>query len=82
VINNGKNITAIVTILQRAHQIDVKVREPPLVDRDVQGLCPGMAMNLALLAVQAGFGPGCHILGKTVLDISRSNKPLEASLPG
>ncbi len=46
-------------------------------DRDVQRLGPGMAVNLALLAGQAGLGPGCYILGKTTSDISRQNK-----LPG
>jgi hypothetical protein len=55
-INNSKNIIAIVTILQWAHQIDVKEREPPLGDWDVQRLGSGVAGNLALLAVQAGLG--------------------------
>ncbi len=32
-------------------------------------------VNLALLAVQAGLSPGCYILGKTVPDICRRNKP-------
>ncbi len=30
---------------------------------DVQRLGPGVAVNLALLAVQAGLGPDCDILG-------------------
>jgi hypothetical protein len=42
---------------------------------DVQWLGPGVAVNLALLAVQAGLGPGCHILGQTMPEISRRNKP-------
>jgi hypothetical protein len=41
------------------------VREPLSGDEDVQRLGPGVAVDLALLAVQAGLGPGCHILGKT-----------------
>jgi hypothetical protein len=36
-----------------------------------------MAVNLALLAGQAGLGPGCYILGKNASDISRRHK-----LPG
>jgi hypothetical protein len=74
-INNGKNIITIVTELQRAHQMDVKVRETPLGYADLQQLGPSVAMNLALLAVQDSLGPGCYILGKTVLDISRRHKP-------
>ncbi len=57
--------------------MDVKVRETPLGYGDLQQLGPNMAMNLALLAVQDGLDPGCYILGKTVLDISRRHK-----LPG
>jgi hypothetical protein len=68
VINNKEIRIAVVTVLQRTHQVDVKARETPLGDRDVQRLGPGMAMNFTLLAVQAG-------LNKTVSDISRKNKP-------
>jgi hypothetical protein len=55
----------------------VEVRETRMEDRDVQRLGPGVAVNLVLLAVQAGLGPGCHILGKTAPDITIRNK-----LPG
>ncbi len=54
-MNNNKNIIAIVSLLHRAHQIDMKVREPLLGDEDVQRLGPGMVMNLALLAVQRSW---------------------------
>jgi hypothetical protein len=60
-------------MLQQAHQIDVKVSVTPSGNRDVQLLLPGVAKNLALLAVQAGLGPGCFILGKAAPDISRRN---------
>ncbi len=46
-------------------------------DGDVQRQGPGVVVNLALLEVQAGLGPGCHVLGQTAPDISRRNK-----LPG
>jgi hypothetical protein len=72
---------AIVTMSQWAHQIDVKMREPPLGDGDVQWLGPGVVVDNALLAVQAGLGPGCHIFGKTAEDISRRNKLLRNEFP-
>jgi hypothetical protein len=50
------------------------MRELPLGDEDVKRLCSGMVMNLALLAMQVGLGPGCNILGKDAPDISRRNK--------
>ncbi len=78
-INKGKNIIAILTIWQGAHQNDGEVREPPLGDGDVQRLGPGLVVNSALLAVQAGLGPGCHILDETVPGISRRNKLLGGS---
>jgi hypothetical protein len=54
----------------------VKVRGPPFGDRDVQWLGPGVVVNLALLVVPAGLGPGCHVLGQNVPGISRRNRPL------
>jgi hypothetical protein len=36
-----------------------------------RGLCPGVALDLALLAVQAGLGPGFHVLSKAAPDIPR-----------
>ncbi len=67
--------------MQWAYQINVTVREPPLEDEDVQWLGPGMAVDLALLAVQECLCPGCHILGKTVPDIYRRNKLSVGKLP-
>jgi hypothetical protein len=55
----------------------MQVREPPLGDGDVQQLGPGEAMNHALLAVQAGLGPDCHIIGKP-----RQTYLEETRLPG
>jgi hypothetical protein len=40
----------------------VEVGETPLGDGDVEGPGVGVAVDLALLAVKAGLGPGCHIL--------------------
>jgi hypothetical protein len=40
-----------------------------------------VVLNLAFLAVQAGLGPGCYILGKTTPDINSRNKPLGGKLP-
>ncbi len=50
-------------------------------DADVQRLGPGVAVNLALLPVQAGLGPGCHVLDQTATDISRRNKTLGGKPP-
>ncbi len=47
-----------------------------LSDGDVQWLQPGVVMDLELLAVQAGLGPGGDIIGEAVPDKSRrNNKP-------
>ncbi len=59
----------------------MQVREPPLGDRDVQQLGIGLAVTLALLAVQTGPGLGCRVLGQTAPDISRRNKLSGGKLP-
>jgi hypothetical protein len=41
----------------------------------------GLALDLALLAVQAGFGPGCHVPSKAELNIPRSIKAEGGKLP-
>ncbi len=62
--------------------IDVDVGEATLGDGDVERPRLGVVLDLALLAVQAGLGPGCHIRtrpGQTYLDETRRR---EASYPG
>jgi hypothetical protein len=36
--------------------------------------CPGVAVDHALLTVQAGLGPDCYVLGEAVPDISSRDK--------
>ncbi len=40
-------------------------------DRDVEKPLLGVALDLALLAVQTGLGPGFHIPGKAMPNIPR-----------
>jgi hypothetical protein len=49
-INNGKNVIKIITVLQRAHQIYMEVRKTPLWDGDGLGNQACVAVNLAPLA--------------------------------
>jgi hypothetical protein len=48
----------------------------------VQRLQPGVVMDLGLLAVQAGLGPGGDIVGEAVPDKSRRNKYAGRRVPG
>ncbi len=57
-IGNGKNIIKIVTILQWAHQIHMKVRKTPLGDGDGLGGQACVAVDLAPLAGQTPACPG------------------------
>ncbi len=43
-------------------------------DRDVERPCLGVVLDLALLAVLAGLGSGCHVPSKAAPKISRQNK--------
>ncbi len=61
-------------MLLQVHQVDVNVREAPLWDRDVQWLGPDVAMDPALLTVQAGLGPDCYVLGEAAPDIPSRDK--------
>jgi hypothetical protein len=57
----------------------------PLGDGNVKRPGVGVAVGLALLTVQAGFSPGCHISSKAAPPESRRNKTPggeEVSLPG
>jgi hypothetical protein len=60
-INNSKNVIKIITVLQRAHQINMEVRKMPLGDGDELGDQGCVAVDLALLAGQTLAGPGGDI---------------------
>jgi cytochrome c peroxidase len=60
-VNNGKNVITIITKLKRAHKINMKVGKPLLGEGDVERPGLDVAVSLALLAVQAGLGPGPHV---------------------
>jgi hypothetical protein len=47
----------------------VKVRKTPLGYEDVERPGSDVAVGLALLAVQAGLGPGSHVLSQAALHI-------------
>jgi hypothetical protein len=62
-INNGENIIEIITILQWAQQIHMKVRKTPLWDGEGLGGQACMAVDLGPLAGQALTGPGGDVAG-------------------
>ncbi len=50
------------------------MEEAVLGNGDVERPRPGVVLDLALLAVQAGLGQGFHIPSKDALDTPRCNK--------
>jgi hypothetical protein len=56
----------------------VEVGETPLEDVDVKGPGVGVAVGLALLAMQTGLGPGCQVSSKSM----PHKTSREAGLPG
>ncbi len=64
-INNSKNVIKIITVLQRAHQINMKVRKTPLWDGDGVGGQGCVAVDLAPLAGQTPVGLGGVVARKT-----------------
>jgi hypothetical protein len=73
-INDCKTIVAIFAKLQWAQKVNVKIRKTSMRDGDVHRLEAGVAVDLGLLAVQAGLGSGCDILGEVAPDKSRKNQ--------
>ncbi len=47
------------------------VGEAAFGNRDADRPCLGVALDLALLEVQAGLGPGCHIPSEAASNIPR-----------
>ncbi len=72
-INNGKNIIKIITVLQRAYQINVEVRKMQLGDGDGLGDQACVAVDLAPLAGQTPAGPVGDVAGKTAPHKPRQN---------
>jgi hypothetical protein len=59
----------------------VEVGEEPLGVGYVKRPSVGLAVDLALLAVQAGLGLGCHVLDKAAPHESRRNKTPKGEPP-
>jgi hypothetical protein len=60
-----ENIIKLITVLQKAHQINMQVRKMPLGDGDGEGDQACVAVDLSLLAGQTPTGPAGDIAGKT-----------------
>jgi hypothetical protein len=67
-INDCENIITIITKLLCSHQINVDVGETVLGEGDVERPSLSVALDLDLLTVQAGPGPGHH---QAVLNIPK-----------
>ncbi len=62
-----------ISIPSGSHQINVEMRKTPLQDGDRLRLQAGVAMNLGLLAVEAGLRPGGDVSGEPSPDKSRKH---------
>jgi hypothetical protein len=82
VINISENIIKTITVLQRSHQVNMKVRKMSLGNGDGLRHKAGVAMDLALLAAQAGARSGGDVVGSLRHTNLDETMRWEASLPG
>jgi hypothetical protein len=69
-----QNVVATITVLLRAHQVNVEMSKLPLRDGDGLRQQAGVAVYLALLAEQAGSCPVGDVVGEPTPDKSRRHK--------
>ncbi len=74
-------MVATIAVLLRAHQVDVEVSKPPLRDGDGLWQQASVAVDLALLAVQAGYRPVGDVIGKPAPDESKRHKTQRGKPP-